>query len=63
MSTTVKVTVELEPVTALALAQFVKRVSWGELRANAATNQEAYDMQDAMCKVQSALGEVGFAPR
>jgi hypothetical protein len=54
---------ELEPAQALALAQFVKRVRWTEVRQNAVGDDEADLMMDAMNEVAKALAAVGYAPR
>ena len=60
----------LTPVTttqtdaeAWALAELVKRISWDELRGNAANENEAYAMRDAVNRLQGALAEAGFNPR
>ena len=63
MSEQIKVLVELEPAQALALAQFVKRVGWAEIRQNAVDDDEAYVMRDALGFLAHALREVGYAPR
>ena len=54
---------ELEPAQALALAQFVKRVGWAEIRQNAVDDDEAYVIRDALGFLAHALREVGYAPR
>ncbi|MEO3355901.1 DUF7706 family protein [Acinetobacter haemolyticus] len=57
---------ELQDITAaqaMALAQFVKRVGWNEIRVNAANDDEAYLMRDAISKLQDALASNGYAPR
>lgn len=57
---------ELQDITAaqaMALAQFVKRVGWNEIRVNAANDDEAYLMRDAISKLQDALSSNGYAPR
>jgi len=59
----VMATVILEPAQALALAQFVKRVGWQEIRQNAVDNDEAYVMRDALGELAKALREAGYAPR
>ena len=48
---------------ALALAQFVKRVTWSEMRACAVDDDEAYTIRDAIHQLDKALAEVGYAPR
>ncbi|SUB84228.1 Uncharacterised protein [Pragia fontium] len=48
---------------AWALAQLVKRLSWSELRACAVSDDEAYEIKDAVHQLQNALAEAGFAPR
>lgn len=59
MNNQVEVSMELEPAQALALAQFVKRVGWTEIRQNAV----AYTMRDALGFLAKALQEAGYAPR
>jgi len=54
---------ELSDAEALALAQFVKRVGWDELRGNAADDAEAYQIRSAVEKLQTALAGAGVAPR
>ncbi|MGL4859077.1 MAG: DUF7706 family protein [Enterobacteriaceae bacterium] len=48
---------------ACALAQFVKRVGWDEIRINARNETECYLMRDAINQLQKALAEQGYAPR
>lgn len=60
---TVVVKVELDQDGALALAQFVKRVSWTDFRNNAASDDEAQAICAAVCVLQEALAEAGYAPR
>ena len=54
---------ELEPAQALALALFVKRVRWTEVRQNATGDDEADLMMDAIGILAKALQEAGYAPR
>ena len=63
MNDQVQVSIWLEPAQALALAQFVKRVRWTEVRQNAVGDDEADLMMDAMREVAKALAEAGYAPR
>ncbi len=47
----------------MALAQFVKRVGWTDIRQNAVDDDEAYQMRDAIVALQKALDFVGYSPR
>ncbi len=62
-SKAVQVSLELPHNEALALAQFVKRVGFSELEANASDENEAYEIKDAIGKLQHALVEAGYNPR
>ncbi|WP_420028650.1 DUF7706 family protein [Klebsiella quasipneumoniae] len=46
-----------------SLAQFIKRLTWTEMRACAISDDETYLMKDAIDKLQKALSEEGYAPR
>ncbi len=59
----VTVTLELDSGNAWALAQFVKRVGWSEIRQNAVDDTEAYDIRDAIEALRRALAEAGISPR
>ena len=59
----VQINVTINDEQALALAQFVKRVRWTEVRQNAVGDDEADLMMDAMNEVAKALAEAGYAPR
>lgn len=59
----IQVAFELEESQALALAQFVKRVGWSDIRQNAVSDDEAYTMRDALGELAKALRDSGFAPR
>ena len=63
MSDQVEVMMELEPAQALALAQFVKRVGWAEIRQNAVDDDEAYVIRDALGFLSNALREFCYAQR
>ena len=59
----VTVTLNLDAGNAWALAQFLKRVGWTEIRQNAVDDTEAYDMRDAIAALQKALADAGISPR
>lgn len=59
----VKIELSLPDAQALALAQFVKRVRWTEVRQNAVGDDEADLMMDALGELAKALREGGYAPR
>ena len=63
MTKPVFITVELDQETALALAQFVKRVGWSDIRGNAVDDDEAYAVRDGLAAVAVGLQQHGFAPR
>ncbi|EDX0667167.1 hypothetical protein GS383_002659 [Salmonella enterica subsp. enterica serovar Derby] len=47
----------------MALTQFVKRLSWSDLRGSAVSDEEAWVMKSAVEKLQQTLREEGYAPR
>ena len=53
----------LPPDQALALAQFVKRCCWSDMRTHSVDDAEAYRMRDAIDKLRTALAAAGYAPR
>lgn len=55
--------VQLQDRQALALAQFVKRVTRSDMRACAVDDDEAYVIRDALDRVARVLAEQGYAPR
>jgi hypothetical protein len=59
----IHVDLDLPPSAALALAQFVKRVTWEGMRECAVDDAEAYEIRAAIDSLQKALGESGYAPR
>ncbi|HHL2712873.1 TPA: hypothetical protein ACQ39K_004502 [Yersinia enterocolitica] len=61
--TGVTVTTELTESQAMALAQFVKRLSWSEMRACAVDEDETYEIKDAVGILQKSLADAGFSPR
>lgn len=60
---TININLQLTDEQAMALAQFVKRVSWSEIRTNAVSDADAYTMRDSISKLQDALADAGYAPR
>lgn len=54
---------ELTDAQTLALAQFVKRLTWSDMRGCAVDDDEAYEIRDAVGKLQNALARAGYAPR
>jgi hypothetical protein len=57
------ITFELDGRHALALAQFVKRVGWAEMRVCAVDDDEARAIGEAIATLQKALADKGWAPR
>lgn len=62
-SDAVRIEVPLSKAEAVALAQFLKRIGWNEIRVNALDDSDAYVMRDALRHVQMALVDQGYAPR
>ena len=60
---TVTVTTELTDSQAMALAQFVKRLTWSEMRACAVDDDETWVMKDAIQSLQKSLTDAVFSPR
>lgn len=58
-----KIVVCLTDSEAMALAQFLKRVGFGEVRVNAVDDADAYKMMDSLSYVRDALKDAGFNPR
>jgi hypothetical protein len=63
MDNQAEISLSLEAGQALALAQFVKRVGWSEIRQNATDDDEAYAMRDALGELAKSLQAAGYAPR
>lgn len=59
----ITLTIDLTEDEALALAQLCKRVGFSDLRECASDDNEAYQMQQAMTVLRSALADKGVAPR
>lgn len=60
---TVTITVDLPEEIAWPLAQFVKRVTFTDVRQRARTDDETYIMMDGLNAIRRALAEQGVAPR
>lgn len=63
MKTKTAITVELTEDQAQALAQFIKRYTWTDVRQNAVNDDEAYLMREAFDAMQYAMAGAGYAPR
>ncbi len=59
----VTIVFNLDDERALALAQFVKRLTWGDMRGCAVDDDEARDIRTAVAFLQDALRDAGYAPR
>lgn len=59
----ITVTVELTDEQAQALAQYLKRYIWTDVRQSAASDEEAYSMRDAFNAMQYALTDAGYSPK
>ncbi len=59
----IRIALDLPDEEALALAQFVKRVTWSEMRACAVDEAECYQIRAAIDKLQRALADADYAPR
>lgn len=59
----VRISFDLPDGEAQALAQFVKRVGWTEMRACAVDDSEGYLIRSGIDALQHALRDVGFSPR
>ena len=60
---TSRIRLELTAGHAWALAQFVKRIGFGEMRNNAVADDEAYAIRGAIGVLATALRAAGYAPR
>lgn len=65
MNEDLKVIIEMNPVEARAVAQFIKRVSFETClrHADAKCAEEPYDMLNGLGAIRRALAEAGIAPR
>lgn len=63
MDDLIKLNLELPECEAMALAQFVKRLGWSEMRAFAVDENEADEIREGIYKFQCALAQSGFNPR
>ena len=59
----VLVTVQMDDAHAQALAQFLKRVGWSEMRACAETEAETYSIRESLDQIARELADVGYSPR
>lgn len=54
---------EIDEFQADALAEFVKRVGWKEIRDNAVNEDQAFLIRDGINALRGGLTRAGFAPR
>lgn len=54
---------EMPESQAWAFAEFLKRAGYSDYRQLAASDQEAWDMQEAGERLRAAFAERGIAPR
>jgi hypothetical protein len=59
----IAVTVELTDEQAQALAQYLKRYTWTDVRQSAVDDDEAYLMREAFNAIRHSLADVGYSPR
>jgi len=59
----VMLSLELTDSEAVALAQFVKRVTWTEMRACAADDYECNQIRRGLDLLRQELGLQGYSPR
>lgn len=59
----IEIHTHLDETEAAALAQFVKRVGWSEMRGCAVDDDEAREIRSAVEKLREGLADAGFAPR
>lgn len=60
---TEQLTFDLDPKNACALAQFVKKLTWSEMRSCAVDDGEADEIRDAINELKNALAKAGYKPR
>ena len=58
-----RITLELSPDQAEALAQFCKRVTFSALKDHSKNEAEAYQALDAIERLRAALADSGVNPR
>lgn len=63
MSDKVLITLELDEEHAVALAQFVKRVGWSEMRGCAVDDDEARRIRTSLYALGRELADAGYALR
>lgn len=63
MAGNVQIAFDLPDHQAAALAQFVKRVGWSQMRECAVDDDETRDIRDALEQLRRGLAEIGYAPR
>jgi hypothetical protein len=59
----ITLTAAITEALASALARFVKRVGFSDMRSHAVDDIEAYLMRDALVRVRTGLANAGCSPR
>jgi hypothetical protein len=57
------ISIELTDDQALALAHYLKRYIWTDVRQSAVSDEEGYLIRDAFDAIQYALTDAGFSPK
>lgn len=61
--TRITLSAEMNEFQAEALAQFVKRIGWTDMRELASSEDEAFLIREAIDSIRLDLKEKGYAPR
>lgn len=63
MNTPITLTFELTPQEAMAVSQFVKRLTFTTARTHATSDDETYRALDGLTELSECLAKNGFDPR
>lgn len=59
----ITIEIDINDEEAMALAQFLKRLGWDEIRINAKNDEDASLMRHSLNKLQDAMDRAGYNPR